>query len=157
MEIFGRAPVNKYLFNTGKFSLYLSWLAGLLQLFGINFRFIVLPPMLNSSALLLMAVGQIIFIVSLSNLGASTRFGLPTGGTELKLGGLYHFSRNPMYVGFILLTLGAVLFTVNPLICAISLYGLYVLHLIILAEERFLLERFGQPYRDYLMKVRRYL
>jgi protein-S-isoprenylcysteine O-methyltransferase Ste14 len=157
MRLFGQAPINKYLFHTGKFSLYLSWLAGLLQLSGINFRTFGLSPLFSNGALLLMAVGLTLFVISTINLGSSLRFGLPSDGTDLKHGGLYNFSRNPMYVGFYLLTLGTMLFSFNPAIIIISVYGIVILHFITLSEERFLQARFGQQYLDYRQRVRRYL
>jgi protein-S-isoprenylcysteine O-methyltransferase Ste14 len=156
MGLFGRPPINKYLFHTGKFSLYLSWLAGFLQSLGIAVRAMALPSLLIDLSLLLISVGLILFIVSSINLGSSLRLGLPTDGTTLKQGGLYNFSRNPMYVGFIFMTLGTMLFSFNPVIIIISIYGLCILHLITLSEEGFLQTRFGRPYLDYCQKVRRY-
>jgi len=50
-------------------------------------------------ALGLLLTGLLISLVSLANLGRSTRFGLPTTITFLKTKGLYQFSRNPIYFG----------------------------------------------------------
>jgi protein-S-isoprenylcysteine O-methyltransferase Ste14 len=157
MELFGRLPVNQVPYYAGTFSFYLAWVAGLLQLLGVNFRIVNLPPLLVNASLFLAAVGLILFLASALNLGASFRFGLPIDRTDLKQRGVYAFSRNPMSVGFYLLTLGAMIFTGNPVVVIIGSYGLYTAQLIVLSEERFLQARFGQQYLDYCRRVRRYL
>jgi protein-S-isoprenylcysteine O-methyltransferase Ste14 len=82
---------------------------------------------------------------------------LPEESTELKTSGLYKFSRNPMYLGFNLITVSSVVYTLNYAILLISLYSIIIYHLIILAEEKFLEERFGEQYLEYKKKVDRYL
>ncbi len=95
--------------------------------------------------------------VSLFNLGNSISFGVPEEKTTLKLKGLYQYSRNPMYVGFYLFTLASMLLTSNLYIFALGIYSLVVYHLIVLAEEAFLKNRFGKDYEEYCLRVRRYI
>jgi protein-S-isoprenylcysteine O-methyltransferase Ste14 len=76
--------------------------------------------------------------------------------TKLKTGGLYRFSRNPMYLGFLMLNLGGMIKVATPLAILLGLYCSLVYHLIIIREEKFLEERFGRDYLDYMRKVRRY-
>ncbi|WP_461516296.1 methyltransferase family protein [Porticoccus sp.] len=72
--------------------------------------------------------------------------------------GLYGYSRNPIYLGLLVILLGWNL-------CLDSLYAtpglpLYmglVTWLQILPEERVLAERFGDAYRGYCLQVRRWL
>ena len=77
---------------------------------------------------------------------------------ELVFGGPYRFTRNPMYVGMTLLTIGlgaaaGTLWTV-PLACA----ALGVVHVLaVLPEERYLTAKFGESYLRYKARVRRYL
>ena len=72
--------------------------------------------------------------------------------------GPYRFTRNPMYVGATLVQIGFGLAVNNPWISGFALPALLVVHLIaVLPEERYLSEKFGQSYKDYLGKVRRYL
>ncbi|MBK8806714.1 MAG: isoprenylcysteine carboxylmethyltransferase family protein [Bacteroidales bacterium] len=108
-------------------------------------------------SIVLISIGLLFTIVSLINLGKSTRLGLPTESTNFKTNGLYKFSRNPMYVGFNLITLAAVFYTCNIWIALMGVYSIVVYHLIILGEEKFLESRFGSEFINYKTKVKRYL
>lgn len=96
-------------------------------------------------------------MVSLINLGKSTRLGLPEEDTELETDGLYRYSRNPMYIAFHLFTLSAVLYTLRPSLLILGIYSVVVYHYIIKAEEQFLEKRFGRQYDTYKREVRRYI
>ena len=77
---------------------------------------------------------------------------------ELVFGGPYRFTRNPMYVGMTLLTigLGAVAGTLWAL--PFSLAALGAVHLLaVRPEERYLAAKFGEQYLQYKARVRRYL
>ena len=62
-----------------------------------------------------------------------------------------------MYLGFNLLTISAMIYTMNIWIIIIGIYSIIIYHLIIIGEERFLKNRFGQEYISYRNKIRRYL
>jgi protein-S-isoprenylcysteine O-methyltransferase Ste14 len=76
----------------------------------------------------------------------------------LALGGPYRFTRNPMYVGWVLVYLGGVL-VVNaawPLLFLPVVIA--VVHRTFIAkEERYLEQKFGAAYRQYKARVRRWL
>jgi protein-S-isoprenylcysteine O-methyltransferase Ste14 len=108
-------------------------------------------------ALVLLLTGLFFTSISLINLGKSIRLGLPSNNTELKTNGIYKYSRNPMYVGFNLITIAAIIYTLHWLIIIAGLYSLFTYHLIIRGEEKFLITRFGDAYKKYQAKVRRYL
>lgn len=83
--------------------------------------------------------------------------GLSLGAGSLNTGGAYRFTRNPLYFGNFLLCVG--------LLCQIDQLAAYALglgfffveyHFIIRAEEAFLEERFGDPYRRFLAEVPRF-
>ena len=82
----------------------------------------------------------------------------PETTTTIVYTGPYQFTRNPMYVGFILGLMGWAVFLSNigsfllVLCCA-----LYLTQFQIKPEERELLERFGKPFADYMASVRRWL
>ena len=77
---------------------------------------------------------------------------------ELIFQGPYRFTRNPMYVGMTLLTIGFGVALNNLWISLLALPALLIVHAIaVLPEEEYLSEKFGDGYRTYLTRVRRYL
>lgn len=83
----------------------------------------------------------------------------PAGGTTaLASEGPYRFSRNPMYLSLVLLTTGVALTfdTLWPLLL-LPFVVLVVRANVILPEERYLEAKFGQPYREYKARVRRWI
>jgi protein-S-isoprenylcysteine O-methyltransferase Ste14 len=75
----------------------------------------------------------------------------------LPVGGLFQFSRNPMYLGVYATILAGVLYTLNPLVLLAGVFVVAVHHRIVLAEEQHLQKTFGAEYADYCRRVRRYL
>jgi protein-S-isoprenylcysteine O-methyltransferase Ste14 len=71
--------------------------------------------------------------------------------------GLYHISRNPMNIGYFIYFLGFVLLTRSiELFIALIVFQISA-HWIILSEERWCINEFGESYVNYMKKVRRYL
>jgi protein-S-isoprenylcysteine O-methyltransferase Ste14 len=71
--------------------------------------------------------------------------------------GPYAFSRNPMYIGWTLLYLGAALVTRNAWMVASLPIVVSLVHLEVLREEQILEQAFGEEYLRYQKLVRRYL
>ena len=72
--------------------------------------------------------------------------------------GPYHFTRNPMYVGATTILLGLGVALDNLWICLFAVVALGIVHFMaVLPEERYLSEKFGESYTQYLARVRRYL
>lgn len=76
----------------------------------------------------------------------------------LVTGGVYRLSRNPMYVAMLLVLGGEALHlgTLSPWLALVALFMLLQLHFIP-QEEALLLRTFGEPYRSYCARVRRWL
>lgn len=73
-------------------------------------------------------------------------------------GGIYRYSRNPMYFGFALALTGWAVWLSNALAFAgVPALVAFLNHFQIDPEERLLLERFGDEYGDYMAKVRRWI
>ena len=72
-------------------------------------------------------------------------------------GGLFRVSRNPMYVSYLLVLLGIAALAASPAMLALALGFHAAGHRLVLAEERWCLERFGKPYEAYMGRMRRYL
>lgn len=78
--------------------------------------------------------------------------------TVLATGGLYKFSRNPIYLGFAITYLGLAIAMDSPITLALLVPCLIVVDRFVIArEERYLTARFGDTYRAYQGKVRRWL
>lgn len=78
--------------------------------------------------------------------------------TALATGGLYRFSRNPIYVGFALAYVGFAVAMDSLITLALLLPCLVTIdRLVIVREETYLAARFGEAYADYRKAVRRWL
>lgn len=78
--------------------------------------------------------------------------------TALVTSGLYAYSRNPIYVALNAVYLGIALIDDNAWCAALVLPALAVLSWGVIArEERYLETKFGESYRAYKAKVRRWL
>ena len=72
--------------------------------------------------------------------------------------GIYHYTRNPMYLGLTLFQFGLGIALDNAWIAGFSLIALIVVHFsAVRAEEAYLTEKFGDSYLQYKAAVRRYL
>jgi len=82
----------------------------------------------------------------------------PEETSQVVTTGVYKFTRNPMYVGFGLILLAAIVFFGNiASIAVIPFYVVYMTELQVKPEERVLLAKFGAPYSEYMTAVRRWL
>ena len=80
------------------------------------------------------------------------------GAAVLVTTGPFQRLRNPIYVADIMLLLGAAELTKNVwFVIGAALFGLLVTFLAILPEERHLEARFGEDYRSYKSRSRRWL
>lgn len=72
--------------------------------------------------------------------------------------GVYGFTRNPMYVGMVLVMLGLALIIRSPSSLLLVGLGLIILdRFVVRREEAYLEAKFGDAYRDYRARVRRWL
>ena len=77
--------------------------------------------------------------------------------TGLNTAGIYRISRNPMYVAYFICFAGIAFLTKSRIMFAVLAIFQISAHWIILAEERWCLEKFGETYREYMKRVRRYI
>lgn len=103
-------------------------------------------------------LGDLIFLASVICMRDSWRAGIPCKDkTELVTGGIYKFSRDPVFLGFDFMYIGVLLMYFNPLTLLFSLFAIVMLHLQILQEEKYLTATFGKEYEEYRKRVFRYL
>lgn len=78
--------------------------------------------------------------------------------TALALDGPYRLTRNPMYLAMALICIGIGL-AVNMLwpLASVPVVMVLVDRMVIAREERYLANKFGDHYRDYLKHVRRWI
>lgn len=78
--------------------------------------------------------------------------------TVLVTHGFFRFTRNPMYLGMVLLLTGLALILGSlSVLVPIPLFAWIIQRNFIYGEERFMEAAFGQQYLDYRNKVRRWL
>ena len=82
----------------------------------------------------------------------------PTTTSTIVTAGIYHRSRNPMYVGMLMVLVGWAIALAHPLsLLFLPLFVTYINRFQIIPEERVLAGRFGTEYERYRESVRRWL
>lgn len=82
----------------------------------------------------------------------------PNASSTLVKDGIYQISRNPMYLGFLLVLIGWGFILANLLSILLSFsFVLYMNFFQIIPEERALATIFGDDFSDYKRRVRRWL
>lgn len=82
----------------------------------------------------------------------------PQNASSLVTGGVYRFTRNPMYLGLLLILIAFALRLGNLLsVLLVALFVLYMNRFQIRPEERWMREKFGKTYREYAGRVRRWI
>lgn len=106
----------------------------------------------------LCSVALVGFILSMYNFGDSFRVGIDEHTPNMLItSGVFAFSRNPIYVCFLIFVAGLFLIHRNIVIAVATLFFALIIHRQILREERFLKAHYGEEYAAYCKKVRRYL
>lgn len=121
-------------------------------------------PMLPTPAALAVGLSLVVVALGIANWGrrtmraAGTNINPTQPATTVVTSGPFGFSRNPLYVSLTLLYLGLTM-AVNTWWGVVLLVPLLVvLHFgIVLREERYLDRKFGDSYRAYRSRVRRYV
>jgi protein-S-isoprenylcysteine O-methyltransferase Ste14 len=115
-------------------------------------------PVQTVIGLALIALGGVVFSWGLTTFSGRTGIMLQRPADTLVTSGPYQWSRNPMYVGYTAMYVGAALlanmawpFFVLPLVL------IAVLLAVILREEGYLRARFGDTYEAYCRRVGRWL
>lgn len=112
-------------------------------------------------------IGAIVFLIGLViMLWCIVNFAIKGKGTlspadptkKLVIHGLYRLSRNPMYVGVILILIGEALFFLSVELGMYTLFIFSTFHIfILLVEEPRLKRDFGKAYHLYCQEVRRWI
>lgn len=82
----------------------------------------------------------------------------PNASSAVVTGGIYRVSRNPMYLGFLLVLAGWVVYLSNAGAALIPpAFVAYLTRYQITPEERALIAKFGSQYTEYMSRVRRWI
>jgi protein-S-isoprenylcysteine O-methyltransferase Ste14 len=140
-------------------------IAGMFLLVGIFFSFVAPLPVFSFWTSLF--VGLLVFVPAGAAIAwwgfhtfaeHKTDFRIDRPASCVVKTGPYAFSRNPIYVGGALLYIGiALLFNAGWAVLGV-IPLMYIIHQrVVLPEEEYLEKKFGQEYRDYKAKVKRWL
>jgi protein-S-isoprenylcysteine O-methyltransferase Ste14 len=116
-------------------------------------------PVQIGLVLVLVAAGLALVLAAIRRFAsAGTRVEPWAPSSAIVSDGIYRFTRNPMYLGMTLVMLGLALIIGSPgSLALVALAVLIVDRFVIRREEAYLERKFGDPYRAYRAKVRRWL
>ncbi|MEL6214616.1 MAG: isoprenylcysteine carboxylmethyltransferase family protein [Pseudomonadota bacterium] len=123
----------------------------------LNYRF----PRQGFAAIALLVVGLMIALIGVAqfrNYRTTVNPIRPEKASSLVTDGIFKWTRNPMYLGLLMVLLAWAVWLGNGAAVLIGLTFVPLLtKLQIIPEETALLEKFGQPFQDYLNRTRRWL
>lgn len=108
--------------------------------------------------LCLLPISLLISMMTLINMKESWRVGIKTEDKiELITGGIFGLTRNPYFLSLILLFIAYLFLIPNIAVIILSILAIISIHMMILAEEAYLVAIHGNDYLEYKRKVARYL
>jgi protein-S-isoprenylcysteine O-methyltransferase Ste14 len=117
-----------------------------------------LPEVWQWLGLLLLLVALIWTIVAQGNMKDSWRIGIDSEmKTALITGGLFSFTRNPIFLGMLLVLAGLFFLTPNAATLIFWIVGYILIQLQIRLEEEYLSRQHGEQYDEFCKKVPRRL
>jgi protein-S-isoprenylcysteine O-methyltransferase Ste14 len=120
-------------------------------------------PWLDSSLLIgiglaLLASALIWVLVAQIQMGDSWRIGIDEKtNSPLVQHGLFGVSRNPIFLGMLVMLVGLLFAIPTAATLIVTLLGFALIHIQVRLEEPFLLDKYGEAYRVYQKHVRRWL
>jgi protein-S-isoprenylcysteine O-methyltransferase Ste14 len=140
----------------GASSIFLVWLLyQYLPIYHIDFIYKdLLAFTITATGIVVALSGVAVFIKSRTTVDPMC----PEKARELVIIGIYKYSRNPMYLGILMVIIGsAVYFAALSSFFIVPLFMAYMNRYQILPEEAALQEKFGEQFTRYANNVRRWL
>jgi protein-S-isoprenylcysteine O-methyltransferase Ste14 len=116
----------------------------------LSFDFIII------TGFVIITLGFVFEILGMITLGINFRIELPKEETELVTSGIYRIMRNPIVFGIFLLVIGSFLMIPDIFTLIALIFNIVTFNSKAKDEERFLINRFGKLYEDYIGQVGRY-
>jgi protein-S-isoprenylcysteine O-methyltransferase Ste14 len=158
-SIIGRPPIPVFFFILAKMFVVVNLVFLFLRGLNISVHRIFEPELwIDLTALAFLITGTIILILTTIRLNKDLIFGLSSSGThELQTKGVFSISRHPFYLGFLMILFASCLLNPN-VINAVAFPGAWIIHhFIMIKEEEYLVSQYGDQYRQYMKKVKRYI
>jgi len=118
---------------------------------------------MNSSVLMMIGIALLVLaliwvLVAQLQMGDSWRIGIDEESkSALVQHGLFGVSRNPIFLGMLVMLVGLLLLLPTAVTLTITVLGFVLIHVQVRLEEAFLTEKYGEDYRKYQMNVRRWI
>lgn len=158
-QIIGRPPIPVFFFLLAKMLVAVNLTFLLLKGLNITVTGIFIPAeFIDFIALTFLIMGTIILFLATFKLNKDLVFGLSSSEDHtLQTKGIYSVSRHPFYLGFIFILFSSCLF--NPhYLNILAFTGAWIIHhFIMIKEEQFLSSQYGEEYRQYAKRVKRYI
>jgi protein-S-isoprenylcysteine O-methyltransferase Ste14 len=158
-QIFGRPPIPVVFFILAKMLVVVNLAFLLMKGFNLTVTRLFVPAeFVDVIALVFLIAGTVILILATFKLNKDLVFGLSSSEShKLQTTGIFSLSRHPFYLGFILILFSSCLF--NPhYLNILAFAGAWIIHhFIMIREEQFLTSQYGEEYRQYAKRVKRYI
>lgn len=158
-QIIGRPPIPVVFFILAKMLVAVNLTFLLMKGFNITVTRIFVPAeFVDLIALAFLIAGTVILILATFKLNKDLVFGLSSSEShKLQTTGIFSLSRHPFYLGFIFILFSSCLF--NPhYLNIVAFAGAWTIHhFIMIKEEQYLTSQYGEEYRQYSKRVKRYI
>jgi protein-S-isoprenylcysteine O-methyltransferase Ste14 len=157
--VFGRPAIPLLFFIQAKLFAFIILVFLLLRGFNVRIGVVyTLPAFFDFIALAFLFIGVTLVCLTSFRLKRDLVFGLSDSSKHtLQTGGVYSISRHPFYLGFLLVLLSSVLFVPNIFNIILFVLTWIFHHFIMNKEEEHLTVRYGEEYKRYMKKVKRYM
>ena len=71
--------------------------------------------------------------------------------------GVYRISRNPVYLGMVLIFIGISVICASWVFLLVTVALVILIHISVVSEERWCLEKYGDDYREYMNRIPRWI
>ncbi len=156
IKITGRPTIIPIHFVFAKLSLVITWFLFCSKAIVPDMGYATSTITIEWIGVSLLYAGVVIMALGMHEMGISLRIGLPASRSSLKTKGIFRLTRNPLYIGTYFISVGSCLYFPDLVNIAFTIYGIAAHHFIILNEEKFLLQQYGESYENYTRKVNRY-